>query len=158
MNQINEVRAEIEKFFNPALIIPSEHESDESPSRNYSLEVDVYAVDDPLRNWCITVAVITDRRTGAIVAQVKRNDDSFLHCWIERNDIEYLVCSEDLEGQTVIDLTHRQVAGYCSSDDPFIWLEFHPSPSKSKLAVFGCYWACPYVIAVYDFSEPLTCR
>ncbi len=80
MNQMSQVRAEIFKFFNPALIIPGEHESDESPSGNYSLEVDVYAVDDPHRNWNIAVAVVTDRQTGELVAQVKRNDDRFFHC------------------------------------------------------------------------------
>ncbi len=60
-----------------------------------------------------------------------------------------------MEGQTVIDLSSGQVAGFSSPDDPFIWTEFHPSPDKTRLAVIGCYWACPFQITVYDFREPM---
>jgi hypothetical protein len=155
MNQIIQVRAEIEHYFNPKLIIPEEHNSEDSPSGNYSLELDVYAVDDPNRNWRIAVAEISDRRTGEVVARVKCNDDRFFHGWIERDGTEYLICAEDLEGQTVIDLTHRQVEGYSDSEDKFIWTEFHLSPDKSKLAISGCYWGAPYLVVVYNFSEPL---
>ena len=154
MNQINEIRAEIEKFFNADLIIPSEHISDKSANGNYLLNVDVYAVNDPHRNWYISVATITDLRTNEVVAQIKRNDDSFFFAWIERDEIEYLICSEDLEGQTVIDLTHHHIASYSSEDDLFIWMEFYPSPSMDKIAIVGCCWACPYVVAVYNFHNP----
>ena len=39
------------------------------------------------------------------------------------------------------------------SVDPFIWTEILPSPDKTKLAVIGCYWACPYEVVVYDISK-----
>ena len=28
------------------------------------------------------------------------------------------------------------------------------SPDNNKLAVIGCYWACPYVSRIYDISRP----
>jgi hypothetical protein len=154
MNQMSEKRAEIEKFFNADLVIPGEHVTNKSASKNYLLDVDVYAVNDPHRNWNISVATLTDLRTNEIVAQIKRNDDCFFYAWLDCDETEYLICSEDLEGQTVIDLTHRRVVSYCSDDDLFIWTKFYPSPARDKIAIVGCYWASPYFVVVYDFQNP----
>jgi hypothetical protein len=155
MNQIKEKRAEVEKFFNPALIIANEHQTGRSPSGNYRLDIDVYAVNDPERNWCISTATMTDLHTNEVIAQIKRNDDRFFYAWIDCEETEYLICSEDLEGQTVVDLTHRRMASYCSNEDPFIWTAFYPSPGRDKIAITGCYWASPYCVAVYRFQNPL---
>ena len=155
MNKIDNVRDQIEKAFDPALINISSRLSEVSPSGNYSFVADFYGVDPSHGNWTIAVVTVHDQRNGEVVAKIKRNDDSFYHCWIDHDTTEYLVCSEDLEGQTVIDLTQRKLASYSSEDDAFIWVRFHPSPSKRLLAVSGCYWACPWDIAVYDFSEPM---
>lgn len=32
----------------------------------------------------------------------------------------------------------------------------HYDPESNLLAVSGCYWACPYSVALPDFSDPLT--
>jgi len=66
-----------------------------------------------------------------------------------------LLFPEDLEGQSIVDLTERRIEGFADKDGGFIWTEFHLSPDKDKLAVVGCYWACPYQCLVYDFREPM---
>ncbi len=152
-NRIAEVRAQIEGAFDAALIIAGSHESLRSPCGKYAIDLDVYQANDT-SNWRITKAVVRLCETGGVIAQFKRNDESFFHCWLDHGGTQYLLCSEDLEGQTCIDLTHRRIESY-SSEDSFIWTEFYPSPSKRKIAIVGCYWACPYVVKIYDFSEPM---
>jgi len=58
-------------------------------------------------------------------------------------------------GQTVIDLTNRQMASYSPDEDGYIWTEHHLSPDKNILAVIGCFWACPYTLRLYKFDSPL---
>lgn len=36
----------------------------------------------------------------------------------------------------------------------FCWANVLPSPDGMTLAVEGCYWACPYDLVFYDFSQP----
>ncbi|OCX54471.1 hypothetical protein BEL04_09540 [Mucilaginibacter sp. PPCGB 2223] len=45
---------------------------------------------------------------------------------------------------------------YSPGEDGFIWTNFHLSPKGKILATLGCYWACPTVIKLFDFSNPLT--
>jgi hypothetical protein len=42
------------------------------------------------------------------------------------------------------------------SDDEFIWADRHAAPGQRRLAVIGCYWACPYELRVYDCAQPLS--
>lgn len=36
----------------------------------------------------------------------------------------------------------------------FCWAAVHPSPDGRTLGVEGCFWACPYELVFFDFSEP----
>ena len=157
MNGINELRAEINRFFNPSLRTDDERETIVSLSGRYQVTWDVYRLDDATRNWSVSDVIVTDLLDSTEVARFIRSDDRFWSCWIEREEAEYLVCSEALDGQTVIDLTHRQMASWCGSDreNGFIWVEYFPSPTGQRLAVIGCYWACPYEVVVYDFTSPM---
>lgn len=84
------------------------------------------------------------------------NESQFFFGWETVGNVEYLICAEDIfGGQTVIDLTNRKMAGYSPNEDGFIWTSFHLSPNGKTLAVIGCYWACAYVIKLFDFSDPL---
>lgn len=155
-NEIDDVRKSLEQLFDPARIVPEDHIDDLSPCGRYSLEVDSYTTPACPDYAAISMAEVRSTATGDLIARIKRNDDRWFHGWIISNDGDYLVCSEDLEGQTVIDLRNGQVASYTSSDDPYIWCEFYPSPDRKRLAVLGCYWACPYMIVVYDFQSPMS--
>lgn len=67
--------------------------------------------------------------------------------------------SNDYQGQTVIELdTGRHVNHLPSSASRghgFCWASINPSPTGKLVAVEGCYWACPYELRFYDFSEPM---
>jgi hypothetical protein len=155
INEIQQVREAIERDLVSARLCSEERLVELSPCGRYELEVNCYATADLPAYPTIAVAVIRGVATGEMIAAINRNDDRCFHAWVTRDGHDYFLLPEDLEGQTVIDLSTRKVASFSSPDDPFIWTEFHPSPDKMRLAIIGCYWACPFQINVYDFREPL---
>ena len=101
------------------------------------------------------------RRIGddRVLADIKRNYGHFFHSWIQHsNGNEYLICGEDYQGQTVVNLTTGEnkvffpEAGYDGGG--FCWAAVWQSPDSTLLAVEGCYWACPYEVVFFDFSKP----
>ena len=123
-----------------------------SPCGRYRLEIEEYATEGA----DFALAIVRRTADGQEVATIKRNDSRCFYTWVSRAGRDYLLFPEDLEGQTVIDLTAGQMASFSSPDDPFIWAEYYLSPGTTKLAVVGCYWACPYQVTVYDFHDPLS--
>jgi hypothetical protein len=151
-NEIHKVREAIERGLASARPSPGESATELSPCGRYRLEIQEYVTSDGAD---LAVAVVRRTASGQEVATVKRNDSRCFYAWVSRAGHDYLLFPEDLEGQTVIDLMDGRVSSFSSPDDPFIWVEFHPSPDRTKLAVVGCYWACPYQVTVYDFHDPL---
>lgn len=97
-----------------------------------------------------------------LIADVKRNYSSFEWAWAEghQNGHDYLLCGEDYQGQTVIELDTGARADSGATEDTmkgfgFCWVGIHPSPDRKVVAVDGCYWACPYEVVLFDFSEPM---
>jgi hypothetical protein len=154
-NEIQKVREEIRQQLLSARICPEERTVELSPCGRYQLEVGVYAEVSRPEDASLALAVVRSVATGEVVATVGRNDDRLFYAWVSRDGQDYLLFPEDLLGQTVINLTTRQVAGYSTPDGDFIWTEFYPSPDRNCLAVVGCYWACPFVVIVYDFRDPM---
>jgi hypothetical protein len=150
-NEIQRVREATEQALASARLCPGGPVTELSPCGRYRLEIEQYAYEQGVAP---AVAVVRRTADGQEVATVKSNDGSF-YAWLARAGRDFLLFPEDLEGQTVIDLTTGQVASFSSPDDPFIWTTFHLSPDGTKLAVVGCYWACPYQVTVYNFHEPL---
>ena len=93
--------------------------------------------------------------TGEVAATIRCNDAYVFHGWVTREGRDYLLCPEDFQGQSVVDLADGRVEGFSTGEDDFIWTEFHPSRDASLLAILGCYWACPYEVVVYDFRTPM---
>jgi hypothetical protein len=151
-NEIQKVREAIERGLASARPSPGGAVTELSPCGRYWLELEEYITAD---GSDFAVAVVRRTASGQEVATVKRNDSRCFYAWVYQGDNDYLLFPEDLEGQTVIDLTAGQVASFSSPNDAFIWVECHPSPDRTKLAVVGCYWACPYQVTVYDFNDPL---
>jgi hypothetical protein len=151
-NEIQKVRDAIERGLAAARPCPGGPVTELSPCGRYRLEIEEYASADGAD---FAVAVVRRTDNGQEVATVKRNDSRCFYAWASQPGHDYLLFPEDLEGQSVVDLTAGRVIGFSSPDDPFIWTEFHPSPARTKLAVIGCYWACPYQVTVYDFRNPL---
>jgi hypothetical protein len=149
-------RAVIDAVFDNAPPDPKSRTVSVSPSARYRLEVVQYV---PARGWRYTRGKVVRIADGALIADVKRNYSHFWHSWIQHaNDCEYLLCGEDYQGQTVINLSNAETrtsfeqgahngAGFC-------WASAYPSPDSKLLAVEGCYWACPYELVVFDFTNP----
>lgn len=157
VNQIDKIRTEIESYFDPTRLAKDSEESFISPNGFYRLETSNYWQDKEDVNWDVTKVQIFDNQTNEKIFDFFGNDGRFFYEWLVKDEIEYLICAEDLfGGQTIVDLTNRKMEGYSPGEDGFIWTDYHLSPDGYKIAIIGCYWACPYVIKIYDFKTPLT--
>jgi hypothetical protein len=152
INRIEEVRKQIEQDLSRDSARSDDTSILLSPCGYYQLEIAEYII---TANIDASVAVITRTSINKVIATISRNDSRFPHAWISHQERDYLLCSEDFEGQSIVDLNSGKTAGFSSPDDRFIWLDFHPSPDFTKLAVGGCYWACPHMVVVYDFRRPM---
>jgi hypothetical protein len=150
-------RADFEHRFRSAVVDPATIERSTSPSGLYDLETAEYVIAGQAARY--SRGRLSSVKDGALLADVKRNYSQFWHAWIAHaNGSEYLLCGEDYQGQTVVNLTLRAVhnvfpeSGH--SGDGFCWVAAYPSPDTSLLAVDGCYWGCPYEIVIMDFRTP----
>ena len=155
MNEIQPVRDRIAECFDEKLILPNAHQTLHSPSGRYQIAKKNYKQNAPDLNWHICEIVVIETSSNEEILRVKCEEGRFFHDWIESETADYLLFSEALGGQSVFDLCNRKLASYYNADEPFIWVQFYPSPDLRKLAVHGCYWACPFEIVTYDFSTPL---
>lgn len=156
MEDYSERRKEIEAFFVESNKL-DDLEPQVSPSGKYSLNVSKYKTRE--NAWAFTRGIVKEVSTGEVIADVKRNYSHFWFCWcLHPNGNEYLLCGEDYQGQTLVNLTQKRVqntfpnAGYDGYG--FCWADVTMSPNKSIIAVEGCYWACPYDIVFFDFRNP----
>jgi hypothetical protein len=154
VNHIDKIRTNIIKNFNEKTFQKGGLEVFFSPSQKYRLDATNYWLKDS--NLDLTKVEIYDQELNEKIFYFFVNESRFFHGWVTANKVDYLICAEDIfGGQTVIDLTNRKMTGYSPNEDGFIWTDFHLSPDGSTLATIGCYWACPYVIKLFDFSDPL---
>lgn len=137
---------------------PAEHLS---PSGQFSLRVTLHGT-KPGR-WSYSKGVVSRAEGGEPIATVYRNYSAFPYAFVEghaKTGGSYLVCGEDYQGRTVIDLeTGERVdwlpkavefgGGFCSA-------AIHPSPDGTMLAVEGCIWAAPYEVRIFDFEDPMS--
>jgi hypothetical protein len=148
MNKIKKVRNSFKKHFKETSIDELTKETFFSPSKKYCVDCFVK------ESYCYVK--IYDAILDELLFEFIVNEDTFRHGWGTKNETEYLICAEDIYGgQTVIDLTNKKMEGYSPDKDGFIWTDLYLSPDGTKLATIGCHWACPFVIKVYDFTNPL---
>ena len=155
MNYIEKIRAEIKKDFDEQTFQKGDFETFISPSNKFRLDTTNFWLKEP--NWDLTKVEVYEQVSNEKVLDFFVNENRFFHGWVTKNNIDYLICEEDIfGGQTVVDLTNRKIVGYSPNEDGFIWTDFHLSPDGKTLATIGCYWACPYVIKLFDFADPMT--
>lgn len=152
-----ERRIKIEQIFIPENKIADSKKIRVSPSGNFQFEFYRYSTGP--KTWEYSRAIVTRISDSEVIADIKRNYGAFWHVWSEHpNGNEYLLCGEDYQGYSVINLTtgdyhvYFPEAGYKGAG--FCWAFVYPSPDGLVLAVDGCYWACPYDLVFYDFREP----
>jgi len=150
-----ERRKEIEKNFIPENEISESLEIDASPSGKYQIEIREYRVG----LGCYTRGIVTGFSTEKSIADIKRNFKGFWHVWFQHpNRNEYLLCGEDYQGYSVINLTDEKYHVYFPEDGykglGFCWREVYPSPDGLTLAVKGCYWGWNDDVVFLDFRNP----
>lgn len=156
MNEIERVRDEIKKYFDANQFIENSQKIFVSRNEKFRLETSNYHQAKNDVNWDVTKVEIFDNQSNETLFEFFSSDGGFFHSWLETKDVEYLICAEDLfGGQTIIDLTNKKMSSFSENQDGFIWTEFHLSPDGKTLAIIGCFWACPFVIKLYDFRNPL---
>lgn len=112
--------------------------------------------------WNYSVGEVTDiEKGGTTITTVNRNYSSFPHLFIEGhpNRHDYLVCGEDYQGQTVIELDTGKRLDHLPPEaekgHAFCWAAYEFDIASQLLVVDGCHWACPYEFRFYDFSNPM---
>lgn len=149
-----EQRRAVEAFFAQPNQTASDESEHRSPSGRYRLIVREYA---PTPGYTRGLVYAGDR----LIGDVKRNYGIFHHGWAEAhaNGHDYLLCGEDYQGQTVIELDTSRRADYipenAKNGSGFCCAAYYPSPDGRLIVVDGCYWGCPYELVVCRFDDPL---
>jgi hypothetical protein len=156
-NDYAERRADFLRKFDQKAPVDGSKSIERSPSGRYVLETVRYSSGPA--TWDYSRGVVTEIASGRVIADVKRNLGHFWHAWIFRSEHEeFLLCGEDYQGYSVIDLTtaqtHVEFAASGFDGRGFCWASVQPSPDGTILAVDGCYWACPEELVFFDFSNP----
>ena len=130
-----------------------------SPSGKYRLETTHFK--STAGGWHLCQGRVFKKDSSTPLFEVNRNYGAFPFSWVEQhpNGHDYLVCGEDYQGATVLELDSAQRVDYLPVlailGWGFCWGSHFPSPGKTLLAVEGCVWAGPYEIVIHDFSDPM---
>jgi hypothetical protein len=127
-----------------------------SPCGSYFFIVTKYSTDP---RWCYYHGFICrEPGWGPSFAEIQSTASKFWHCWVVNEGKLYLICNEDTQGYTVVDVENRKIHPYL---DPkanggwrFSWKEVKPSPDGKILAVQGDYAETSREISIFDFSNP----
>ena len=155
-----EKRGGLEAIFAGPAIPPRDAKglSSTSPTGRYVLEVT--AIGTGPQTWDFGRGCVLRAADRRIVADIKRNYGEFPFAWVSQEGKEYLVCGEDYQGHTVVDLeaalAYVFVHEGAERGSGFCWRTIRPSPNGKRLLVEGCYWASDFEWRVYDFTHPVT--
>jgi hypothetical protein len=146
-------------FFVAENLIPDSLEEHFSPSRKYKLTLVNYKTLPEYGDYSLA-KIYLDQNERELF-EVKRNYGHFPFCFVEKHPAghDYLICGEDYQGQTILELDTGRRIDYLPEGAKkgvgFCWADISASVEKDVLAVVGCFWACPYAVRFIDFSEPM---
>ena len=151
-----EKRKRIEQFFIPENLKTDSGKVDISPSGKFRIEISQYSTPN---GWGYSRGIVTNTSNNEVIADIKRNYGHFWHTWVDHpNGNEYLLCGEDYQGYSVVNLNTEKYHVYFPEEGfqgaGFCWAAVNPSPDSLVLAVDGCYWASPYDLVIFDFRNP----
>jgi hypothetical protein len=146
-----ERRRQIERFFVPENAIDVPVTVSTSPFGQFVLEVRKYLTGhsaDGYKTWDFSRGIVRRIADQKIIADIKRNHPYFWRTWVKHQDgNEYLLCGEDYQGYTVVNLHNGHVQSYFPPKGyhggGFCWTAAYPSPDSKILAVDGCYSGAP---------------
>lgn len=152
-------RVQKDAVFDPENEVPGSRREVLSPSGRYSLSVACFR--SKTGGWSYSQGRVFASGTNDPIAVVNRNYGAFPSTFVEKhpNGHDYLVCGEDYQGQTVVELdSHRRLDSLpeeAEEGHAFCWADAEFDAAAQMLVVCGCYWACPYEFRFYDFSDPM---
>lgn len=153
-----EHRRQVEASFTDAHLVDEPEDVHSSPSGKYRLVVRDYRTRDGCWRYTRGLAYAGERK----VADVKRNYGIFHFGWAEGNSSghDYLLCGEDYQGQTVVELDTGRRADYVHESarggGGFCCAKYYPSPDRRLVVIDGCVWAAPYELVMCRFDDPMT--
>ncbi|TQR41112.1 hypothetical protein [Paenibacillus popilliae] len=128
-----------------------------SPDKEYKLTIE-YFISKENEGWNYTRGIVTQCSTGNEVVLI-RNIGTFLFEWVLKDQESYLLCGQDYQGYTIVNLKDMKVIDFVPEEFyegmGFCWAEIQYTNEIDVLVVGGCYWADEYEIVLYDFSNPL---
>ncbi|MFC6096330.1 hypothetical protein ACFPVY_06685 [Flavobacterium qiangtangense] len=152
-NEIDIKRADIKKYFDETAKIVGTDEFGLSEFGIYYFETQQYLQTDPNRNWRVTKVQIGNIEKDVPFFEYLTDNEDTCSLWVYKDKKDYLLLPEFQGGQSIFDVEARKLHSFYSEDAPFIWTSIFLSPDKTKLAVTGCYWACPSEIVIYDCTN-----
>jgi hypothetical protein len=151
--EIDIKRADIKLYFDETAKIVGTNEFGLSECGIYYFETQQYLQTDPNRNWIVTKVQIGNIEKDGHFFEYLTDNEHTCSLWVYKDKKDYLLLSEFQGGQSIFDVEEQKLHSFYSEADPFIWTSIFLSPDKTKLAVTGCYWACPFEIVVYDCTN-----
>jgi hypothetical protein len=152
-----EKRREVEAYFVDDNRVVGSEAVHMSPSGKYRLVV----IDcDGKQRWDFSRGMVY--RGDQLIADVKRNYGIFHFGWAEGhpNGHDYLLCGEDYQGQTVIELDTGKRQDYIHESahggGGFCCAAYYPSPDRKLIVIDGCVWAAPYELLFRRFDDPMS--
>jgi len=146
-------------FFIAKNLVPDSLEEHFSSSHKYKLTVVNYRTLPNHGEYSLAKIYLEPRQRELF--EVRRNYGHFPFCFVEKhsNAHDYLICGEDYQGQTILELDTGKRIDYLPEGAKkgvgFCWADISASVEKDVVAVEGCFWACPSALRFIDFSEPM---
>jgi len=129
-----------------------------SPSSKYTLWIYRYRTKRNYGDRSLCEIRVNNKK----LMTIPRNYHHFPFTFVEDHPIthhDYLICGEDYQGYTIVDLTIGEKANFLPQSAKqgwgFCWTDHQFDRENNILHVEGCYWACPYEQVEYDFSDPM---
>lgn len=146
----------LEQYFTHGYLLPDETEYFVAPSGRCTLTVFRYCHQEGDGLLFLSKGVL--RFDDDMLIEIKRDHDYFQYTWLEHPTGEYLICGEDYQGYSVVDLKSRSVQHFVPEEaylgGGFVWMEPYATSNGSILAVEGYFLGGPYQVVFYDVSQP----
>lgn len=153
INKTEKIREEIKTHFDINSSLGFTKLISQSEYGLYYIETEHYKQSKSNSDWIISKIYVHHLENQKVIFEYLTNHDDDFHTWICKNGNDYLLFPEVQGGQSILDISEQKLYSFYSEDDPFIWVDIFISPDKTKLAVMGCYWACPTELVIYDCND-----
>lgn len=135
----------------------------QSPSGKYTLVVNYYDNGEGYWDYSSGRVYMTEsmkkenKKAWILKAFVRRNYPSFWHCFIEKDDDEFILCGADYQGYSVIKGSNGERLDYLYPNAVwggagFCWIDCE-QVDENKIEVLGCYWGADYEVVEYDIGN-----